>query len=181
MSDKYSAGSAMWRFRGQDRPAFAIEPGPGQESVWDYPRPPELVADRRRVTVRLGEQSIADTSAAYRILETASAPTFYLPPEDVDREKLEAVGELSVCEWKGRAFYWNVRAGGRVAERAAWAYPDADDRFAAIAGYLAFYAQSLDCFVDGEHARPQPGGFYGGWVTDELVGPFKGEPGTGGW
>jgi len=170
-----------WHYDGSERPAFATDPGPGQESIWDYPRPPALVADGRHVQVYLGDALVADTRRAFRLLETAGAPTFYLPPEDVESSLLAASDASSYCEWKGVARYWHVTDGKHEGRNAAWAYPDADARYAAIAGYLAFYLGALSGYVDGEQAQPQPGGFYGGWVTSDVVGPFKGEPGTQGW
>lgn len=170
-----------WTWRGQKRPAFAVPPGPGQESVWDYPRPPRLDADAREVVVRLGDVELARTRRALRVLETSHPPTFYLPREDVSMQHLVPAGGGSFCEWKGPCSYFDVEVPGQRLARVAWSYerPFADAR--ALAGHVAFYADRLECFVAGERARPQPGGFYGGWVTSELVGPFKGEPGTGGW
>lgn len=176
-------GRQGWRYTGASRPDFAIPPGPGQESVWDYPRPPRLELDTRRVLVRAGEVVIADTRAALRLLETASPPTFYLPPEDVDPSRVIPAQGSSRCEWKGVARYFDVELPGqdlRLAN-AAWGYPSPFDDYARLAGYLAFYATKLDCSVDGEPVTPQPGGLYGGWITHELVGPFKGDPGSGGW
>jgi uncharacterized protein (DUF427 family) len=117
------------------------------------------------------------------VLETSHPPTYYVPPTDVRWEYLEAVpGTGSVCEWKGGARYFNVSAGGRRAARAAWSYPDPTPEFRALKDHVAFYVRSMDaCFVDDEQARPQPGGFYGGWVTSDVAGPFKGEPGSEGW
>lgn len=170
-----------WIYDGSQRPPFATSPGPGQESIWDYPRPPALVADGRHVQVFLGERLVADTRQAFRVLETAGAPTFYLPPADVDHALLVPSDGHSYCEWKGVAQYWHVTDGTLTAANGAWAYPDADARYADIAGYVAFYLGVLSGHVDGEQAQPQPGGFYGGWVTSDVVGPFKGEAGTQGW
>jgi uncharacterized protein (DUF427 family) len=174
---------AAWTWRGASRPAFAIEPGPGQESVWDYPRPPILVADSRHVVVRLGDAIVADSRRALRLLETSHPPTWYVPRADVDVERVRASGGGgSFCEWKGQASYLDVVAAGRVLARAAWTYEHPiDEAFTDLAGAVAFYATELACFVDGVRALPQPGGFYGGWVTPELVGPIKGDPGTSGW
>lgn len=166
---------------GRPRPSFAIAPGAGQESVWDYPRPPRLAADRREVIVRAGEVLVARTTRAIRVLETASPPTFYIPLDDVGPGVLVPSSGSSYCEWKGRARYWSVRAGDRTFERVGWSYPDPSPGFEAIALAVAFYASTLECVVGGERVRPQPGGFYGGWITDDVVGPFKGEPGTLGW
>lgn len=170
-----------WRYRGNTRPDFAITPQAGQESVWDYPRPPVLVTDARRVIVRLGPHVVADSTRTQRLLETASPPTFYLPSEDVDSSVLVAARGGSFCEWKGPARYWDVVVDGRCVERAAWGYPEAGGAFASIADHVAFYPGRLDCSVDGQSVQAQPGAFYGGWVTADVVGPFKGEPGTGDW
>ena len=175
-------GRRGWRNTGSGRPAFAHEPGPGQESVWDFPRPPRVDRDPRHVVVRAGTRVIADTRAALRLCETASPPTFYLPPADVDGDALLFTGPGSRCEWKGSAHDFDVLDGeGRRIAGAAWSYPEPFSDYAALAGHLAFYASKLECFVDGERVLPQAGGFYGGWITSELVGPFKGEPGTSGW
>ena len=170
----------MWNFRGKKRPTFAQEPGPGQESVWDYPRPPVAVPSPRRVVVRWGDRVLCDSTAAVRVLETASPPTWYLPPGDCDLDALVPAGGGSFCEWKGRASYFSV-AGDPGSNAVAWCYPEPSSRFAAIAGFIAFYPGKVACFVDGERVGPQPGAFYGGWMTDDIVGPVKGEPGTGGW
>ncbi len=170
-----------WKHRGESRPPFALPTGPGQESVWDYPRPPQLVADGREVMVKLGDTVIARTRRAMRMLETASPPTFYLPPEDVDLDCLQPVDGTTFCEWKGEAKYWSAHCGGRHVERAAWCYPEADAPYEAVRGWFCFYPAKVDCFVDGEPVKAQAGGFYGGWITGEVIGPFKGEPGTGSW
>lgn len=156
--------------------------GPGQESVWDYPRPPRLEPEPRRITVVFAGVTVADTTAAWRVLETSHPPTYYLPPADVDPLCLRPADGRSFCEWKGLASYLDVTASGRVAPVAAWTYPEPTAAFAALAGHVAFYCAAMDrCTVGGEAARPQPGGFYGGWVTSWVVGPFKGPPGTLGW
>jgi uncharacterized protein (DUF427 family) len=160
-----------------------IVPGPGQESVWDYPRPPAVRPSSRRVRIRFGDVTVADTNAALRVLETAGAPTWYLPREDVRMELLRpSRGRGSVCEWKGSATYFDLVAGDRISPRAAWTYDRPLPGYEVLARRVAFYAGRVDeATVDGETVRPQPGSFYGGWVTDEVVGPFKGEPGTEGW
>ena len=174
-------GPFGWQYYGQERPRFADEPGPGQESVWDYPRPPRLDPDQRRVVVRAGDIVLADTTRAVRVLETASPPTFYLPPPDIAMEWLEQAAGSSHCEWKGAAQYWTVRLRDRVLERVGWSYPGPLPAFKSIAGYLSFYPAHLECTVDGVRVEPQPGGFYGGWLTPEIAGPVKGEPGSGSW
>ncbi len=171
----------MWRYDGSERPPFADRPRAGQESVWDYPRPPRLAPDDRHVVVHHGDVVIADTRSAIRVLETASPPTFYLPPEDIDLARVRPAAGTSFCEWKGVAEYWSLRIGGELLERVAWSYRDPLPAFIEIAGYLSFYPAHVDCSVDGARVRPQPGGFYGGWVTPEIVGPFKGEGDSVGW
>lgn len=163
------------------RPRFALVPGPGEESVWDYPRPPCLEPDRREVVIMAGAIEVARTRRAMRLLETASPPAFYLPPEDVAMTLLRPASGASHCEWKGEARYWSVVTAEARLERIAWSYPDPSSSYRAIAGWLAFYPVPLVCTVEGVVVERQPGGFYGGWVTPEVVGPFKGEPGTSGW
>lgn len=159
------------------------EAGPGQESVWDYPRPPRLEASDRHLQVVHGGVVVADTRSAWRVLETSHPPVYYLPPEDVRMDLLEPVdGASSSCEWKGRASYFDVKAGERTAPRAAFRYDAPVPGFEPIAGHVAFYAAALDrCTVDREVVQPQPGSFYAGWITNHVVGPFKGGPGTMGW
>jgi len=150
--------------------------------VWDYPRPPSFDRVDRHVVVRLGDTVIAESRSPVRVLETAHPPTYYLPRSDVRVEHLLSVPGSTGCEWKGLASYWTVRsAHGRVEERGAWSYEEPFGEFAAIRGYLSFYPARFDCVIDGERVLPQAGGFYGGWVTSELSGPFKGEPGSAGW
>ena len=171
----------MWEFDGQKRPAFAVSPAHGQESVWDYPRPPRLAQDARRVEVRHGPHLIADSTRAWRVLETASPPTFYLPVEDVAMEFLKPAAGNSFCEWKGSATYFTLAVSGVPGQPVAWSYLRPTAAFTRLAGCLSFYPGRVQCRVGGELVRAQPGGFYGGWVTDEIGGPFKGEPGTGHW
>ena len=159
-----------------------IETGRGQESVWDYPRPPRVEDSPRHIQLVLNGVVIADTSRARRVLETSHPPVYYFPPEDVRMEYLERTGEASWCEWKGRAGYYTVRVGDRVVPDAAWFYPDPMPGYGAIRNHVAFFPQHMDaCTVDGEQVQPQPGDFYGGWITRDIVGPFKGGPGTVGW
>lgn len=155
---------------------------PDQESVWSYPRPPRLEAVAERLRVIFDGVVIADTTAGYRVLETSHPPTYYVPPSDIDLQRLESAPGGSFCEWKGQAAYFTVFGPTRKAERVAWAYPDPTPPFRAIAGYVAFFAGPMDgCFVGDEQVAAQPGGFYGGWITRRVVGPFKGEPGSQGW
>ena len=157
-------------------------PGPGRTSVWDFPRPAVAEPTSRRLRVVLGGEVIADTTRGVRTLETSHPPTYYFPPGDVADGVLVPVPGGSLCEWKGQARYYDVTASGVRAERAAWAYDDPARGFRILAGHVAFMPAAMDaCFVDDERARPQEGGFYGGWITDDLAGPFKGGPGTMGW
>lgn len=159
-----------------------LPPGPGQESVWDYPRPPRLEPTTRRIRVVFNGVTVADSRRAYRVLETSHPPVYYLPPEDLRMEYFTPASGSSVCEWKGRASYFDLAVGERRVLAAAWAYPAPVGNFAPIAGYLAVYPGKMDaCYVDEERATPQPGDFYGGWITAAVVGPFKGEPGSLGW
>jgi uncharacterized protein (DUF427 family) len=157
-------------------------PGPGQESVWDYPRPPRIEPTARHLRIELGGDTVAETRNALRVLETSHPPTYFFPPGDVGVRVLRRTRASTVCEWKGRAVYFDVAGGARVAPGAAWSYPEPTDGAEALAGYVAFYAGPMDrCTVDGEVVTPQEGGFYGGWITSDLVGPFKGGAGTLGW
>ncbi len=171
----------MWTWTGRTRPPFAESPNAAQESVWDYPRPPVIRADDREVIVRVGGVEVVRTRGALRLLETASPPGFYLPVDDTLAGAFTRAPGASHCEWKGVAQYWTIAAGGVQLVRAAWSYPDPAGPYAALRDHVAIYATQAECFVDGERVRPQDGGFYGGWVTDEIVGPWKGGAGTGGW
>jgi uncharacterized protein (DUF427 family) len=159
-----------------------IEPGPGQESVWDYPRPPALERTASRLRVEVGGRTIADTTRGWRVLETSQPPAYYFPPSAVDRDVLVPSAHRTFCEWKGQARYWTAAVDGREIADIAWEYTAPLERFAPIAGHLAFYPQRADaCFVDDERVAPNEGSFYGGWITANIVGPFKGGPGTAGW
>jgi uncharacterized protein (DUF427 family) len=164
------------------RPTNVDVPGPGQESVWDYPRPPRLEPVAERLRVVFGGVTLADTMHGKRVLETSHPPVYYFPPEDVRMAHLVPARGGSYCEWKGAALYYDVRVGDRRAAKAVWAYPEPTPEFGPITDYLAFYPHLMDaCYVGNEQARPQPGGFYGGWITGAVVGPFKGAPGSTGW
>ena len=171
----------MWRYNGKKRPDFANKTGRGEESVWDYPRPPALSPDNRKVIAQWKGKQIAQTSNAIRLLETASPPGFYIPPTDVDDEFLKENNRTSFCEWKGTASYFDVVVNGHILELAAWSYKNPNSAFGDIAGYISFYPGKVNCFVNEHKVTPQPGRFYGGWITPEIVGPVKGEDGTGGW
>jgi uncharacterized protein (DUF427 family) len=159
-----------------------VEPGPGQESVWEYPRPPRLEDSNRRVKVVFGGVTLAYTTRAKRVLETSHPPVYYIPPDDIRMEHLTFAEGTSFCEWKGAARYYDLETEERRERRAAWFYPEPVPTYAELKGYVAFYPSLMDaCWVDGEKVRAQEGDFYGGWVTSEIVGPFKGGPGTWGW
>ena len=152
------------------------------ESVWDYPRPPAVRRCERTVRIELGGVVIAESGRALRVLETSHPPTLYLPLDDVATGVLAPAAGSSFCEFKGRAVYFDVAAGGRVAERAAWHYPEPDPAYAALLGHVSFYPGRMDaCRLGEERVRAQAGDFYGGWITADLAGPFKGPPGTRGW
>lgn len=159
-----------------------IAPGPGQESVWDYPRPPRLEDTPKHIQIIFNGVTIVDTRKAKRVLETSHPPVYYIPPEDIQMQYMVLTPKGSFCEWKGQAVYYTVKLGDKQVDNAAWAYPNPTGGFASIKDYIAFYPQMMDvCYVDGEQVQPQPGGFYGGWITSDIVGPFKGAPGTWGW
>ncbi len=152
------------------------------ERVWEYPRPPAVVSCERRVRVELGGVVVADSRDALRVLETSHPPAIYVPPRDVRMDLLRPIRRSTVCEYKGRAAYFDVAAGDRVARAAAWAYPDPAAGYEALRDHVSFYPGRMDaCLLDDERVQPQPGDFYGGWVTADLVGPFKGGRGTAGW
>ena len=153
------------------------------ENVWDFPRPPALVPCERRIRVELGGVTIADSGHGLRVLETSHPPTIYVPPGDVAAELLRpAGGNGSLCEWKGRAVYHDIVLDGRTVTRAAWSYPEPAPAFSALAGHVAFYPGRVDAaWLDAERVRAQPGDFYGGWITADLRGPFKGGAGSAGW
>jgi uncharacterized protein (DUF427 family) len=153
-----------------------------KESVWDYPRPPAIKSTDQHVRVVFDDTTIANTTDAFRVLETSHPPVYYLPPGDIATDHLEQTSRTTMCEFKGRAVYFTVRVGDRSAVNAAWAYPNPVDRYEALTDHVAFYPSEMDaCFVDDEEVRYQEGNFYGGWITDDVEGPFKGGPGTMGW
>lgn len=160
-----------------------VEPGPGQESVWDYPRPPRIEPCRRLVTVRFAGREIARSFEALRVLETAGAPTIYIPSGDIDTDLLRpSGGRGSWCEWKGAAAYFDLVAGETVSVQAAWTYPIPTPPFRELADHYSLYpARTEGCYLADELVEPQAGGFYGGWVTADIVGPIKGEPGSLHW
>lgn len=155
---------------------------PGQESVWDYPRPPAIRRSEELVVVMLGGQTICETTLSWQVLETSHPPTYYLPTAAFVPGALRSTKGSSFCEWKGEAAYYDVLGGAEVAPRAGWYYPSPNGRYHQLRDHVAVYAAAMDrCLVDGEQVQPQPGGFYGGWVTSAVSGPFKGIPGSQGW
>ncbi len=158
-----------------------IPPQIGQESVWDYPRPPRLENSSKLIEIIFNGVAIARTNHAKRVLETSHPPVYYIPPTDIAIAYLSLGVGSSFCEWKGVAIYYSLNVNGQELKNIGWGYPQPTEAFAEIKDYIAFYPQPMSCFVDGEQVQPQPGGFYGGWITSEIVGPFKGEAGTMGW
>jgi uncharacterized protein (DUF427 family) len=153
-----------------------------QESVWEYPRPPKLEPVSELLMVVFAGKVIAQTRQGHRVLETSHPPVYYFPRADVFEEFIVRASGSTYCEFKGRAEYWSIKVDGTRSERAAWSYPDPTLAFVEIADHLAFYASRVDaCWVGDERVKPQDGDFYGGWITERIVGPFKGGPGTQGW
>lgn len=155
---------------------------PGQESVWSYPRPAIAQPSAARITIEHRGVTMADTRASIRTLETSHPPSYYIPPADIAPGVLRRAAGSSFCEWKGAAVYWDVVIGDVVLPAVGWSYPSPTAPFAGLRDHVAFYAGPFDrCSVDGETVVPQAGGFYGGWITGALAGPFKGVPGSRGW
>ena len=159
------------------------KPQPGQESVWDYPRPPRLEENNKHIQVIFNEVVIADTWRAQRILETSHPPVYYIPPQDVKlAEYFIPTQRTTFCEWKGTASYFTITVGDRSVANAAWYYHHPTHPYEAITNYIAFYPRKMDaCYVDGEPVQAQEGDFYGGWITSDIIGQFKGGPGTFSW
>ena len=182
-SDRLKRESKLWTYNGSNRPSFAKKPRDGQESVWDYTRPPFVEEMSQHVALYVSDKKIAETNRPVRVCETASPPCYYIKPSDfIDGEVVKVVGPSSYCEWKGKAVYWNLHIFNRVLENFAWSYPEPNSEYMMLKGLLGIYPNRIDrCELNGEKVLPQPGGFYAGWVTQNIVGPFKGEPGTQGW
>ncbi|MBR8829009.1 MAG: DUF427 domain-containing protein [Gomphosphaeria aponina SAG 52.96 = DSM 107014] len=159
-----------------------IEPKPGQESVWDYPRPPRLELSPKRIQIVFNGVTIADSQQTQRVLETSHPPVYYIPPEDIKMEYLNATSKQSFCEWKGVANYYTIVLGDKQETNVAWYYSNPTPAFAPMKNYVAFYPSRMEaCYVNGEVVQSQPGDFYGGWITNDIVGPFKGGTGSWGW
>lgn len=155
---------------------------PGQESVWDYPRPPRLESVSSHIAVDFSGIRIAESTETFRVLETSHPPVYYLPPKSIRMDLLRREQRTTFCEWKGSAKYWSIVSGDRIVPFAAWSYESPSSDFQPIRGYLAFYPGKVDaCYLNGELVTAQPGDFYGGWITSAVTGPFKGDPGTRGW
>jgi uncharacterized protein (DUF427 family) len=153
-----------------------------RESVWDYPRPAICERFEGGLKIVSGAGVLAQTTRGYRTVETSHPPSYYFPPEDVAMDLLVENGHRSFCEWKGEARYFDLLVDGKTVRNVAWTYPEPSASFVPIRDYLSFYASRVDaCYVNEERVRAQAGDFYGGWITANLVGPFKGPPGTGGW
>ncbi|MGQ0744750.1 MAG: DUF427 domain-containing protein [Acidimicrobiales bacterium] len=181
MGTGFGAASYVLAIAMSQRPE-PFPPGPGQESVWDYPRPPRIEPAAVQVEVVFAEVTVAVTFGALRVLETSHPPAFYLPPDDVVTDYLTPNGRRSWCEWKGGAKYLDISVRGHHGEQVAWTYTDPLPGYEALTGYIAFYPARVDaCLVHGELVLAQPGGFYGGWITTSVVGPFKGAPGSELW
>jgi uncharacterized protein (DUF427 family) len=164
------------------KPDKIVQKSPNQESVWDYPRPPRIEDSQKHIQVIFNGVMIAETRRAIRVLETSHPPVYYIPPEDVRMDYFSTTPRSTFCEYKGAASYYTIRVGERTEAHAAWFYPHPSTPYAALANYVAVYPSRMEaCFVDGEQIQPQPGDFYGGWITKEIVGPFKGGAGTAGW
>ncbi len=158
------------------------QPLPGQESVWDYPRPPRVEPTNKHITIIFNGETIADTTRAIRVLETSHPPAYYIPTADIRMEFFSTTSRSTFCEFKGAASYWTIKLNGRVAENVAWSYRQPAAGYEAIKNYLAFYPSKMDgCYVNDELVQAQEGDFYGGWITKDIVGPFKGGAGTWGW
>jgi uncharacterized protein (DUF427 family) len=163
-------------------PIQRVTPGEGQESVWDYPRPPRIEAVPERIRVEFNGVTIAESDRAYRVLETSHPPVYYIPQDDIRMALLTQTTRHTFCEFKGAASYWTIKVEGRTSAEAGWSYPKPSPGFEAIKDHIAFYASRVDaCTVGDERVTPQAGDFYGGWITAKIVGPFKGAAGTQGW
>ena len=159
-----------------------IKPKQGQESVWDYPRPPRAEASKKRIRVVFNGVTLIDSTHTVRVLETSHPPVYYIPQSDIKMEHFTAVTRQTFCEFKGVASYWTIKIGEKTLENGAWAYKDPHGGYEAIKDYIAVYPGKMDaCYVDDEKVQAQVGDFYGGWITSDIVGPFKGGTGTYGW
>jgi uncharacterized protein (DUF427 family) len=162
-------------------PAEKIKPAPGQESVWDYPRPPRVEPSPHHIQVYCNGELIAETKNALRVLETSHPPVYYIPPDDLQKQYLTRTSRATFCEFKGQASYYTVKVGDHVEVNGAWYYALPTSGYRELKNHVAFYPSRFECLIDGERVQAQPGDFYGGWITKDIVGPFKGDPGTLHW
>ncbi len=158
------------------------QPLPGQESVWDYPCPPRIEPTNKSIRIVFNGETIAQTTRAIRVLETSHPPAYYISAADIRMEYFSSTSRSTFCEFKGAASYWSIHLNGRTSENCAWSYRQPSDGYKAIQNHLAFYPSKMDaCYVNDELVQAQEGDFYGGWITQDIVGPFKGGAGTWGW
>jgi uncharacterized protein (DUF427 family) len=180
--EEFRAEVEKWRNFPREHPQNVISPAPGQESVWDYPRPPLVEASIRHIRVYFTDILVADSRRTKRVLETAGPPVYYIPQEDIQMAYLEPALNRALCEWKGFSQYWIVHVGESIVLNAAWSYPEPWKGYESIQDNIAFNATMMSaCYVDDMEVVPQPGEYYGGWITPEIVGPFKGIPGSERW
>jgi uncharacterized protein (DUF427 family) len=158
-----------------------IKPGPGQESVWDYPRPPRIEVCKRKIRVMLNGSVIAETDNCLRVLETSHPPVYYINPEDISWDHFRKTTKTTFCEFKGLSSHYTVEVGDLKVVNGAWYYLSPTPDFAELKQHVAFYPSKFECYIGSERAQAQYGDFYGGWITSDIVGPFKGEPGTLNW
>ena len=159
-----------------------IPPKPGQESVWDYPSPARWGNSNKQIKIICNGIILASSNQAKRVIETSHPPTYYIPSQDIQMQYLVATSKKSWCEWKGKSSYYDISIGEKYIPSAAWSYCEPTLEFSHLKDHYSFYAGLMDhCYIDGELVIPQPGNFYGGWITSDIVGPFKGESGTFGW
>jgi uncharacterized protein (DUF427 family) len=182
VNDPHQAQKRYWPNIQRERPTDIVVPKQGQESVWDYPRPPAVEPVAARLQVWFAGVPLADTVHGLRVIETSCPPVYYFPQEDVHVDFLTQMVHTTLCEWKGIATYWNVSIRGRRQEAVGWSYAEPEPGFERLKRHFAFYSGITDtCYVGTEQVQPQPGDYYGGWVTSNIVGPFKGLPGTQLW
>ncbi len=171
-----------WRNFERKRPENIIKQGPGQESIWDYPRPPKVELFTKKIKVEFAGKVIAETTKSYKVMETSSPPCYYIPQEDIQMDFLFKSAYKTLCEWKGSARYWSINVDGNISKNAGWSYPVPWEGFEQIKDHIAFFAGRVDgCYIEDEKVVPQAGDFYGGWITSNIVGPFKGDSGTEHW
>lgn len=171
-----------WRNIKREVPDNIVKPGPGQESIWEYPRPPKVELFSKNMRVEFAGKVIAETNKSYKVMETSSPPCYYISTDYITMDYLFKSAYKTLCEWKGSARYWSINVDGNISKNAGWSYPRPWEGFEQIKDHIAFFAGRVDgCYIDSEKVVPQAGDYYGGWITSNIVGPFKGEPGTENW